>query len=391
MLLADGRLNWLKVLFVASRLGGWTVSYVLLADLTRYTDLVLYYYPEAVMVTEGRLPYLDFPTSYGPLFPFVSSALLPFWKAPAAVAFVMVLIEIMAVLWFVDLVARRDESGKDRATWTLAVYLVNPAALYWSGMMGYNSSLVLLCWVGAVGALTRNRFAASGIWLAVSVIAGKFLGVLAAPFWLAHPRRRYGVVAAMAILAVSLWYVGLRYQIDLALPLIREGHRSTAGNLWFLSAALAPSAPDGALWRYGPLALLAITALGLSGWLALRWREVPRLEQICGALSAMGWLFLVLSKKSFPHYAPMFLLFTVAAMCARGSSNAAWAVLLAVIGAVGILEPGLWNALGQPESIVKVTGSALAIVPLVAADLVLVCGGLALAAGSAAVAAGQRS
>lgn len=378
-----------RVLFVASRLMGWAVAYVVLADFTRFTDLVLYYYPEAALAFSGRIPYIDFPSSYGPVFPYLSGALLPVWDSPAAVALVMVLLEIGAVLALAGALRRDPHLPATASCWVLAVYLLNPASLYWSGMMAYNSSVILLCWVMAARLVVNGRFGASTAWLAASVAAGKFLGVIVAPLWVIHPARRYGVMVVAAAAAATAWLVARQFGADLALPLIREGNRSTAGNLWFLAGGLLPLSQDSAVWRYGsPLALLGVAG-GLGVWLALKWREAPAFQQVAAAVSSLGWLFLVTSKKSYPHYAPMFLLMSVVALCDGRAGTWRWALLLALVGAVGLVEPGLWNALGQPQSLAQVTGNQ-AVLPLIGADVVLVVGAATLAVASARV-AGARA
>lgn len=371
--------EWLRFLFVMSRLAGWFLVYVALAELTQFTDLVLYYFPEASKAADGLLPYADFPTSYGPLFPYVSGALLWWWRSPAAVALVMVGIEVATVLLMASMLRAHREFPAASGTWLLAIYLLNPAAFYWSGIMGYNSSVIQLCWVLATRALLSGRYGVSIWWLGTSVAAGKFLGVLAAPIWLAHPGRRFRALGLAVGLAVAIWIVGRQYGIDLTLPLVREGDRSTAGNLWFLAGAV-PGLAGTALWRYGPPLSLLIATAGVTAGLWRAWRDAPDLRQVCGALSAMGWLFLLVSKKSYPHYAPMFLVFTVAALCVGQRSSWFWSVLLASIGAIGIIEPGLWNALMQPQSLAQADLHEAP--PLVIIDSILVVGGVSLAWGS---------
>lgn len=375
-----------QCLFVASRLSGWLVVYVALAGLSNYSDLALYYYPEASLAVDGRVPYVDFATSYGPLFPYLSGLFLVFWRTEASVALVMVLVEIATVLLVSSAVRANKELPRDAATSLLGVYLLNPAALYWSGMMGYNSSIIQLCWVVAVGFLLRGTFAASIVALAMSVVAGKFLGALAAPIWLGHPDRRYSTLSVAAIVAAATWSVGNHYGIDFTMPLIREGDRSTAGNLWFLASGLVSIHPQ--VWRYGPPILFAASAAWLITCLRHNWQGGPSLQQVSGAISAVGWLFLVVSKKSYPHYSTMFLVFTIAALCV-GPKGSRWSMLLALVGAVGIIEPGLWNALDQPQSLAQISSSQPEWLLLLGADGVLVAGAASLAWGSIRIATGS--
>lgn len=362
-----GARRWLEWAFVASRLLGWLACYVAVPGLVRYSDLVMYYQPEATNVVGGLAPYRDFPTSYGPLFPYLTAAALAVWNQAASIALLMVAFEIAAVRLFV----RLDPGDGPAMARTLFVYLLNPAALYWSGMLGYNSPVVLFFWVLAVAAVASGRPAASALAVAGSVVAGKFLGVLLAPVWLVFARRRLGLVAIVALAGLAALLAARVAGLDLLLPLQREGHRSTSANLWFLATAVPGVAPGGALWRVGPLVALAAAAGALMVALARRWanRPAPTLAQLSAAVAAMGWLFMLLSKKSFPHYTPMFVLFACYAICAARPRERRWPFLLAVLGAIGILEPGLWNALRQPESLPD--ACAVGCQALVVADVAL--------------------
>jgi hypothetical protein len=360
--------RWLEWAFVASRLLGWLACYVAVPGLVRHSDLVMYYQPEASNVIVGLAPYRDFPTSYGPGFPYLTAAALGVWNQAASIALLMVAFEIAAVRLFVRL-----DRGDGRAmARTLFVYLLNPAALYWSGMLGYNSPVVLFFWVLAVAAVASGRPAASALAVAGSVIVGKFLGVLLAPVWLVFARRRLGLVAIVAGAGLAALLAARFAGLDLLLPLQREGHRSTSANLWFLATAIPGVVPGGVLWRVGPMVALAVSAGALMVALARRWanRPAPTLAQLSAAVAAVGWVFMLLSKKSFPHYTPMFVLFFCYAICASRPGERRWPLLLAVLGAIGILEPGLWNALRQPEAVPE--ACAVACQALVAADVALV-------------------
>lgn len=342
---AVGVLQWL---FVLSRLAGWALSYVLVDDLVRSSDLVKYYFPEAGFAMSGQVAYRDFGTSYGPFFPYLSGVLLPVWHHRAAVALVMIAFEIGAVLMFSRVVSASGDAARESMARTLFVYLLNPAAMYWDGMIAYNSSIVLFFWVVATILILRSRYAASLLALAGSVLAGKILGLLVAPAWLAHPRRRLLAIAGFGILAIAVLLGARQIGIDLLVPLQREGNRSTAGNLWFLLSAIVPFATDGPAWRVAPPASLLLATGALALWLSARWKKPPSAEQFCAAIAAIGWLFMILSKKTYPHYVPMFLLFWVFAVAATRPRSHGWALLLAAACAVGIVEPGLWNGLRQP-------------------------------------------
>jgi hypothetical protein len=338
--------------FVISRMAGWFGCYVMIPGLVRHSDLVKYYYPEAVHVLEGQIPYADFASSYGPLFPYIAGALLPVWNHLAAVALPMVLFEIVAVILLCRFAraaraANQSEISDAQLAQVLFLYTLSPAALYWTGMIAYNSSIVLFFWVVSVGLLYRRHFGSSLAALSGSVLAGKALGLLVAPLWIADPRRRLTTIAAAAALAIAAFFIARYFGINLLMPLLLEGERSTSGNVWFLLSGAFTFSPASTIWTFAPLAtfVLAVGALTASLW--SRWKQTPSLAQFCAAIAAVGWLFMLLSKKTYPHYTPMFVLFCVFALC-TARPRGFWIVALAVTGAIGIVEPGLWNALGQP-------------------------------------------
>ncbi len=364
----------LQALFVSSRFLGWLASYALVPDLVRHSDLILYYYPEAQKILQGQLPYRDFPTSYGLPFAYLTGGMLLLWDAVASIALLMISFEIAAVLIFSEFVRRHGDAADQRALGrTMFVYLLNPAALYWSGMMAYNSSIVLLFWIIGVLLLWRGLYTWSLLAVTASA-AAKVLGLLAVPVWIMHPHRRYLSMVAVAITAALLWFTLRHSGIDLLIPLQREGNRSTSGNVWFLSTLYIPFSRDAALWRFGPALLLLASVGAFAAVLQSRWRSAPSLPQLVGALSAICWLFMIVSKKTLPHYLPMFVLLTVFAASRGLPSKGSWPILLALLGMAGLLEPGLWNGLRQPIVLRTVcsAGCGTGAILLITADVFLI-------------------
>jgi hypothetical protein len=363
-------------LFTASRLAAWCGTYILAGELVQHSDLVKYYYPEALNAYRGFIPYLDFPTSYGPFFPYLSGLLLPMWSSPAAVALLMMTCEIAGVLLFASVAREKPGAPPEALALAILVYLVNPAAVYWSAMMAYNSSAILLCWVLVVACLAAQRYASSLTTMVGGVLAGKFLALLIAPVVIVHPRRRPVIVAVFTLFGLATLQLAHQLGIDLLLPLKIEGQRSTSGNVWFLLSAVVPFAADGLTWQIGPLVLMAVGTSAFALLLLRGWRQPPTLGQLAAAAATIGWLFMLVSKKTFPHYTPMFLLFVFYGLATSGFLGR-WAALVgATVGAVGILEPGVWNALRQPRffSDAWASGMHTLSAALLAADVVLVAG-----------------
>lgn len=338
----------LFALFTVSRLFGWLGSHVLIAGLVQNSDLMLYYVDETSRAYSGDVPYLDYPSSYGPLFPYIAGIFLPFWDSPAAIALTVTLVEISAVAWFTSNILRSEQTDSYSTNLFLYIYTVQPAALYWSGMMAYNSTFILIFWVGAVLLLSHSRYLASLMALGFSLLASKFLSILVAPLALAHPDRRIKPVVFAGSFFLALLAICGLVGMDLLTPLKIEGGRSTSGNFWFFLGSWLPSGAEGHFWRFAP-PLVMLTGISVFAFCCFRaWHDRPTLLQLCAAFSAVGWIFVLLSKKTLPHYVPMFLLFTVYAFCVAFGRRWTWIAVLMAMGGIGILEPGIWNGLGQP-------------------------------------------
>jgi len=372
LLARRGAVPVLQGAFVCSRLAAWIVTYGLLGDIAVHSDLALYYTGEARSAAGGAIPYLDFPSSYGPLFAYVLAAPWSIWPHSAAVALPLVGFEIVAVLLLSRLARTQRDVPEQMVARTLFVYTLNPAALYWSGMLAYNSSVVLLFWVYGVARLLRTQPGAAGVSLGASVLVGKFLGILAGPVWFGCARQRVRVLLTTGAVSIAVFLLLRQNGIDLLLPLRREGGRATSGNLWFLIGSAVPVDLTSTPWQAAPLAVLAAGLAALTLFFVRAWHRPPNLIQLAAGISSCGWLFMLLSRKGYPHYTPMFLLFFVLVLAAR-STNRWWPVLLALVGAIGVVEPGLWNAIGQPNSLSGADGRVVATAwALLAADLALI-------------------
>lgn len=346
-LLSGRSISHFEWLFVATRLSAWFASYVVWEESIRFTDLALYYYPEGLLAASGAVPYAEFQTSYGPLFPYVAAAGIAAWSRQAGVALVMVTFEIAAVLTFSRGVRGSLSPGeRDQLAASIAAYTLNPAALYWSGITAYNSSVVLFFWVLTVLALRTGRRGWAALAAGGSVLLGKLLGVLILPVWMATCRRHALTVVTAGGTALASWLILRQTGIDLLLPLYVEGSRVTAGNLWFMLG----TATTDVVRTQVPLVILGSSMAGMATLFLMRWQEPPSVTQLCAAASACGWLFMLISQKAYPHYTSMFVLFTIFAMVSSRKARSLM-ILVALVGAAGVLEPGLWNAIGQPTNL----------------------------------------
>lgn len=347
-LLADRRALGLLVLgYVLLRVASLVGIYGLGPGGVESSDLVLHYLPQSRNAAAGLLPYRDFPSSYGPLFPPLMAALSLGAPSPASLAVVMVGFEALALA----ALGYAIRAAGDRAfEWTFLLYVANPATAYFVGVTAHNSTILAFCW--ALGLLLRqlgrSRLGLLAVYL--SAFVGKLLGLLVLPAFAID--RRLGVRGvvlvslATAVAVAALYLAGF----DLLMPARREAGRYTPGNLWFLSSAFLDWDLEASLWRFGPALSFLLAGGILVLGAAYRHRFDLRLCHVIALVSAINLLFMLLSKKSYPFYAPMFLPFACY-VAACGGRRLLDVGALMIAGSLGLFTPSLWNALGQPATL----------------------------------------
>lgn len=338
--------------YIALRVASYIALYIFSPVVFTGSDLVQFYYPEAKSVAQGLLPYRDFPTSYGPLFPILCSLFVRAWDSYGAVAAVTIGFEILSVGTFLWLFGSREGTRQpDVAHLGLALYtyLFNPAAFYWSGIAGYNSGIVAFFWIAGLLLLSRGRGVSGTLVAGLSIMVGKLLGAIALPAFVLDRRVGWRGVATLSVALGAAFAAMYVVGMDALVPLKRESLRSTSGNLWFVASAFLPLQSVPLLWNWGPIVALGSGA----ALLALRASRVSRgqltLPRLIGLVSALNLLFLLLSKKTYPHYAPMSLLFVSYVLSRWDIVHRSAIALMAIASAALIFEPGIWNALGQPQ------------------------------------------
>src|SRR5262249_5630676 len=135
--------SWLVVIYVASRLGIWVLFAVYAQRYVTTSDPRLFYTPILDHFLAGHVPVREFYYPYGPLlFP----SLLPFYvllgRNLAGISLFAIVVEACALGFFLkvtSLLSRRAELNRASVREALAVYLLNPATLYWTVFNGYHS------------------------------------------------------------------------------------------------------------------------------------------------------------------------------------------------------------------------------------------------------------
>jgi hypothetical protein len=350
--LIDSRaaLKYVIGLYLALRIATFLIFYIVYPHLITGSDLVLYYYDEARKVVEGQIPYIDFKTAYGPLHPYVTALLLPLWNSFAAVAAVTIGFEFLTVVAFVVLMKTfPEEIYRRRLSLVLLLFAINPGQFYWVGVTGYNSSIVSFFWMVGLILLFRGYAKTSLIVASLSVFFGKLLGLLALPAFILKKSLGLskGILTFLGVFVI-LFSVMYLLGMDVFSPVRLNIFRSTSGNLWFILSGFFKLENHELWWKWGPSLFLGSSALILLIITYLKNKGNITFNQMIGLISALNILYMLLSRKSYSHYAPMFLIFTIYAVICAGRLERTSVLVIAVLGAISIFEPTIWNAIGKP-------------------------------------------
>ena len=345
------------------------------------SDVPTYYYEPAKCVLAGQLPYRDFSTSYGPLFPYVAAAAVSVWDSPKAILLLAMAFEAGALLLWRRVAERTLPTETVRMG--MLLYLCNPVAILNVAVAGQNQVWVS-CLLAAAFALTLlRRDWLAGFLIGVSVVAVKLLGLMFVPYWWLVSRARrqfsFGLVLALALGLLPFWFAGA----DILRPLKLEGALTTSGNLPFLGsvAGLEPNQQwIGRGWSFVLLASL----LGLSWRLARRVKASGDASLSLLGLTALLLVFMLVSKKSYTNYLNLLMLplcFSAATVLRERWQQPAFLLW----SCVAALEPSLWHrwlaqaSLGEAWRRALAGGSSI-ITPMLftGVELVLLAGYLAL-------------
>lgn len=324
---------------IISRLAVFVALYAILGQSARM-DVPAYYFPQAQAALSGQVPYRDFVSSYGPLFPYVSAIAVWFWPSPKAIVLLTILLEVISVPIWIGVGRRLLSENAVRIAAVL--YLTNPLVILYSPVLGYNQAWISLCLAGAIWLLLRQRNLLSGLAMGTSIVAVKVLGIIFVPVLALAARRRLIWCIGLLLASFVVYAPLVAMHVDILQPIRIESALTTSGNLPYLltSIGIQTSGTAGAIWTAVLLAGMAVV------FLPAAWRH--RQESVKIMLPFLGLVFItfmVLSRKAYPQYLGtcMFALCLAAAEQARSK---VWIpLLLAGFSQLLCLEPslrGMW-------------------------------------------------
>ena len=223
--------------------------------------------------------------------------------------------------------------------------LASPLTWYWTALLGYNNVLIGLGVMAALIAADRGYVVRSVLAAGATLWGVKLLALLAWPA-VAWCHREDQVKRTLGLAVCCLLLLGLLpLGMDPLQPLEREAERYSGGNLWTILVMIRPC-------MYGT-PVLGVMAMVLPGavilylvWFHLRVRRrLLGFQDACGLYGAIGLVFMILSKKTFVMYEPMFLPFLLHALAVRNRLDVYAVAAIAFLGLSATTQlPVLWLA-----------------------------------------------
>jgi hypothetical protein len=338
--LVDSNEKWfnraLFAVWLLSRLSLFVIVYVLSA-MEPASDVSAYYWPQARMAARGMLVYSDFRSSYAPLFPYVLAVATWIWSSPKVIVVFAIAAEGVS-LPFWRVIATQLLSER-RARIASVLYVTSALPLVNVALEGQNQVYVSLLFAVALWSLVRGRSRLAGVVLSASVVAVKFLPLVALPAFLTKraSRRSFGL-AFVALPLVVYGALALK-GVDVLMPVRMEGTDQTSGGLPFVAAGVL-SMLGGAV----PSVLLDMVTLLVLGcvsvYLMTRRFRIPALGTLW-SLVLMFTTLLLVSKKAYTSY----LVMSFYPFCVIESERfPSWksALSFGLFGMAAMIERTLW-------------------------------------------------
>jgi hypothetical protein len=337
------------------------------------SDVPGYYVPAAQQALAGRVPYRDFETSYGPLFPYMGAALLLVWNSPKAfVIFALILNSLSLLTWH----RIANSYCQQSIARTASLFYCTSGHTLVQCLLGTNQIWIASGVAASVLLIHNRRSAASGVAQAVAICVTKIIAGLYWPLlFVAAPNRlRWLLNAVVPLVVVCAFF--MVYGADILYPLKSEGALISSGNLPYLLEPLIPLERRRLLLIFDCSAAIALAIT--FGLLCTRsWNQHPseRVRLLLPHLAFITLVFLLLSKKSFTGYA-VFCMYPIGLVIALSTIRQRGKILLLTgFNFLLAIEPSVWFHLrgnGLSLSEWQLDSSPFAISVFVSLDVCLV-------------------
>src|SRR5262245_36411495 len=228
----------LVVTYVLSRSGLWFIFAIYLQHYVTTSDPRAFYQPMLEHFWGGAVPVRDFYYTYGP---FLIPTMLPFYlllgRSLAGISLFAIFAEVLALGFFLKSARMLEQRGEIEHSWVrdaMAVYILNPATLYWTILQGYHSVVQTTYSMAAFYFLLCDK-STIGYGIGLYSMAGtKLLAILDWPALLVA-RRPHLVKLFVAAIPLLATYIAFQLITGDAFTGARQHiNKVSEGNVWYL-------------------------------------------------------------------------------------------------------------------------------------------------------------
>lgn len=323
------------VLLAASRLLLFGLVFLLL-KIEPQSD-VNFYYDQAKQVLAGKVPYRDFVTAYGPLFPYLSAGAVGLWDSAKSLVLLAILFELASFpLW---LATGRLCFTEAEARSAAVLYIFNPIAILTTPIGGYNHVWLSFFLALSFWSLLRQRTILSGLAFGFGVVMVKFLSLLHAPVLFLGSRQRFRWLFALLLPIITAYALIARHG-RAALDNVKfHAFYLSSGNLpYFLTLFGLDIKKASVIEAINFIGVIILASVFIFFWLRLR---VLTSRQMVLLASALMFLLMLVSKKAFVPYLLIALFPICLAVASTANPRTAQLTFLS-FSTLAAMEPSLW-------------------------------------------------
>lgn len=305
------------------------------------SDVATCFWPQAVGAAGGAVPYRDFESFFGPLFPHLLALPVLLWHDPRAILIWFSLLEA-ATIWLTMWSAGLTAPGPARTRFVLCAFIA-PGPLMLSVVGGQEDFLVWLAGLSVWLLIGKSRESSAACVAAAAFLFTKAIFLLPFAGFVALVRRRARFVAIVATVGIATVVVLFALTGTEFLDVLGESKNISPPQVWlllhFVSGGLIPA---GGRWISFAVLLIAVAVAAVTSFRrAPELRESPRMFFACWTL--LFATTIILMPKGQGPYVAYFLLPVLALAHAKPALLTVWVFA----GALAATEPSLFYRLGE--------------------------------------------
>jgi hypothetical protein len=360
---AKAFIRFLASYWLLTRAGAYLALYVFLNHDVP-SDVNNFYFPLVQFTRQGKLPYRDFYSEYGPLFTYIAALPTLVWNSPKAIVALTMVIEVASIVLWTRVLQQYLEPAAVRRAQVL--YLLNPFPMMVM-LVGQNQ-----VWIAALLAVAlllnyRNRDGASGAAFAWSLVAVKILPLFYFPAFVCSTRRLFRWLAGFSVVMLLVYIPVLLLHMNPLVPIFTHQTRSfSSGNVFFL-LNMGKRAP--VLFN---LLLPASWSVAFAGLVRMRLRRPLTLREACWALCILQLVFSLFAWKSLTNYF-MMVYFPIAAYPVFHTGSSWRMVRWVAFSWLLTMEPSLWFRWAGQGQIDAVLTKGVLGYSFIALEILLIC------------------